>query len=97
MYLKEKLVRWWFMDRRPGMLSKICGPEICVFVAPMFRSKKEKIPDRYSQSKSKNDWIINVHEINEILFMKHETCNFTRFSLFFKELRNDLGVTNSWA
>lgn len=37
------------------MLSKICGPEICVFVAPMFRSKKEKIPDRYSQTKSKND------------------------------------------
>lgn len=55
MYLEEKLVRSWFMDRRPGMLSKICGPEICVFVAPMFRSKKEKIPDRYSQTKSKND------------------------------------------
>lgn len=47
---KEKLVRSWFMDRRPGMLSKICDPEISVFVAPMFRSKKEKILDRYSQT-----------------------------------------------
>lgn len=55
MYLEEKLVHSWFMDRRPGMLSKICGPEICVFVAPMFCSNKEKIPDRYSQTKSKND------------------------------------------
>jgi len=87
------------MDRRPGMLSKISGPEISVFVAPMFRSKKEKIPDRYSQT-ARAKMTLNYKPTRNKWDPVYETRNvqlYKIFAFFFKELRNDLGIMNSVA